>query len=395
LALATEAYDSKLCRFSKKAPSGAFFVADIMATTTALPNGSSKYDARTNLRTISDNRTADYSGIASGTMHRYAHRTRKYIWSRSMLSKLAISIFPLCLLSLSAMAATSAPTALELLASSAFTEIQEKTRLVPHDLVVEVLKQNEAGTHVMGAVTEVLPSDVHGAPTMRLFFAHQNQGAWNIGMEGSEAFDTELESMPLDVVSQDERSTLTLLGLRQEALTAPRFLNLGLPWREGNYWTMTAGPHGYSGWSLPYSSIDFSSDSDGDNVRTAAWGLVYTTCVKDGSALVTIVHENGYRTSYYHMEKLEPFPDGRLLASGIRLGSIGNGLPCGGSSTGAHVHFTVLNNRNEYISVNNAVLGGWTFHSGLFPYTGSASRGQQTVSPRGLLFNFGAGDRGI
>lgn len=312
-----------------------------------------------------------------------------------MFPKRTVLIFPLCMLSLSAAATTSAPLALELLASSTFAKVHESTRFAPNELVVEVLKQNEAGTHVMGAVTEVVPSDIHGAPAMRLFFAHQDHGDWKIGMEGSEAFDTELESMPSDVVSQDERPTLALLAQGQEALAAGQFAGIGLPWAAGNYWTMTAGLHGYGGWSLPYSSVDFWSGSDGNNVRAAAAGLVYTTCAKNGSALVTIVHDNGYRTSYYHMVGLEPLPDGRRIDTGTRLGSVGNGLPCGGSSSGAHVHFTLLDNRNQYVSLNNVVLGGWTFHSGLFPYQGNATRGSQTVYSRGTLYNFGPGDRGI
>lgn len=312
-----------------------------------------------------------------------------------MFPKLAISILPLCMLSLSAAAATSAPIALELLVSSAFTEVHEKTLFTSNEVVVEVLKQNEAGTHVMGAVTEVVPSDIHGAPAMRLFFAHKDQGAWKIGMEGSEAFDTELESMPLDVVSPDERPTLARLGQSQESLAAGQFVNIALPWAEENAWTMTAGLHGYGGASLPYSSVDFWSGPDGNNVRAAAAGLVYTTCAKNGSALITIVHDNGYRTSYYHLERLGSLPNGGRIDIGTRLGSVGNGLPCGGSSSGAHVHFTLLNNRNEYVSLNNVVLGGWTFHSGLFPYGGNATRGSKTVYSRGALYNFGPADKGM
>jgi len=312
-----------------------------------------------------------------------------------MFPKLAISILPLCTLSLSAAAATSAPIALELLASSAFTEVHEKTLFTSNEVVVEILKQNESGTHVMGAVTEVVPSDIHGAPAMRLFFAHQDHGAWKIGMEGSEAFNTELESMPLDVVGPDERPTLARLGQGQESLAAGQFVNIALPWAEENTWTMTAGLHGYGGASLPYSSVDFWSGPDGNNVRAAAAGLVYTTCAKNGSALITIVHDNGYRTSYYHLERLGSLPNGGRIDIGTRLGSVGNGLPCGGSSSGAHVHFTLLNNRNEYVSLNNVVLGGWTFHSGLFPYSGNATRGSKTVYSRGALYNFGPADKGM
>lgn len=213
-------------------------------------------------------------------------------------------------------------------------------------------------------------------------------------MEGSDAFDAELGIMPPDVVSLRERPTLALLGHGQEALAAGQFVNISLPWTEGKSWTMTTGLHGYGGWSLPYSSVDFWSGPDGNNVRAAA-GLVYTTCVKNGSALVTIVHDNGYRTSYYHMERLEALPDGRRIDTGARLGSVGNGLACGGSSSGAHVHFTLLNNRDEYVSLNNVVLGGWTFHSGLFPYSGSATRGSQTIYSGGGLHNFGPSDRGM
>ncbi|BDU19628.1 M23 family metallopeptidase [Dyella sp. GSA-30] len=313
-----------------------------------------------------------------------------------MFPKRTILIFPLCMLSLNAAAVTPAPIALELLASSTFIEVNGKARFAPNEVVVEVLKQNVDGTHVMGAVTEVIPSDVHGAPTMRLFFAHQEQGAWKIGMEGSQAFDTALESMPLDVVSQDERPTLALLGQDSEVLAPGQFLNFSLPWAKNRIWNLVAGPHANGVLPFPYSSVDFSSGPEINDVRSVAAGLIYTTCVKDGSALVTIVHDNGYKTSYYRMKQLVTYNEGSRLPVGSTLGSVGDKLPCGGTPSEPHLHFTLLNDKNENVSLNNVVLGGWTFHSGLLPNTGNATHGKATVTPPdGLMLNLGPDNEGM
>ncbi|MFP3607784.1 M23 family metallopeptidase, partial [Paraburkholderia sp. SIMBA_053] len=71
-------------------------------------------------------------------------------------------------------------------------------------------------------------------------------------------------------------------------------------------------------------------------------GIVYKSCVSATSALVKIVHDNGYSTTYYHMVDVTQMADGSPITAGTPIGRIGNELPCDGHTTGAHVHFSLL-----------------------------------------------------
>ncbi|HEY9130811.1 MAG TPA: M23 family metallopeptidase [Dyella sp.] len=314
-----------------------------------------------------------------------------------MSPKYFVAALPLYAMSFGALANTPAPVALEHQAISAFLETEGPLTRTHNEFVVEILKQSHDGNHIMGSLTETVSAASHAAPTSHFFFAHRQGDGWELGIEGSEDFSAALDRMPLDTIGESERMALQQ-GVAAEPehwRAAGHAVKIGLPWRAGTAWTMTSGAHGFSGSSRPYNSLDFYSRQDGNNVRAAANGTVYTSCARNGSALVTIVHDNGYRTSYYHMVRLEPLDNGTRVSEGTRLGSVGNGLPCGGSSSGAHVHFSLLDGQNRPMSVNNVVLGGWTFRTSMFPYQGSAQRANKTVYRGNPIYNFGSADPGL
>jgi len=262
------------------------------------------------------------------------------------------------------------------------------------DLLVEVLKQDSSSQYVMGSVTRKLPSDVHGTPPTSFFFAHRAEDGWKLGMSGQEAFLEALNAMPDTLLSVDERR----IWARQQMVSTEAPLatatGIGLPWPVNFAARMTAGMHGHVPNQRPFNSVDLWTSSG--RVLTPKTGAYYTTCKRGGSALVHLVHDNGYTTTYYHMERMPSFDDGTLIETGTLLGYVGNALPCGGSSSGAHVHMSLQFNSRP-VALEGKVLGGWIFHEGWFPYWGYLSRGNQRINPGSsmLVTNYGEDDPGM
>jgi LasA protease len=91
------------------------------------------------------------------------------------------------------------------------------------------------------------------------------------------------------------------------------------------------------------------------------------------------------------MENLTNLSNGAAVRKGTYLGRIGMGLPCGGSTTGPHVHFALKQGSNK-TPVDGKVIGGWLFREGNVPYQGYASRNSKQVNVGGELLNYGGGN---
>lgn len=242
------------------------------------------------------------------------------------------------------------------------------------------------GDWAFGSTTVPARSDGHEAPRSSLFVARHLAGGWRVELEGTPGFVDLARQAPREVVSDSEKD-LFASNFHARATRAAD-TGLGLPWPQGVAWWMGGGPHGNSGDSRPFSSIDFNG-GDG-RVLSAGPGKVYKSCVRGRSALVKVVHPNGYSTTYYHMYDLTTLADGSTVQTGTYLGHIGNELPCGGSSSGAHVHLSLLRG-NTHISVNNQTIGGWTFYEGSSAYGGYATRNGVRVNVGGRVTNHGGG----
>jgi len=136
----------------------------------------------------------------------------------------------------------------------------------------------------------------------------------------------------------------------------PFFPAFGLPYAPGQA-AYSAGIHSDDGATGPRNAIDLVPQ-DGV-VRAALGGTVHVwQCA--GGPWVTVDHVEGWRTGYYHMENIQ-VSDGQQVDQGTVLGTIGNALPCGGSSSGAHVHFTLwaLTATPAEQAANPAVAGDW------------------------------------
>lgn len=241
-----------------------------------------------------------------------------------------------------------------------------------------------SGDWVFGSTTVPMAyGQEHGSPLMALFLAKRTGKTWKVEFDGTPGFASLAQQAP--VLSDGEKETFrnNASGVQTLADTG-----LGLPWPQGVAWWMGGGPHGNSGSTRPFSSIDFNG-GDG-RVLSAGPGRVYKSCIRGRSALVKVVHDNGYSTTYYHMYDLTTLADGSAVRTGTYLGHIGNELPCGGSSSGAHVHFSLLKG-NTHISVNGMTIGGWTFYEGAQAYGGYAQRGSTRVNVGGRVTNYGAG----
>lgn len=182
-----------------------------------------------------------------------------------------------------------------------------------------------------------------------------------------------------------------VLGLAAPAATAEvaPFPALALPFKAGQQ-VYSAGIHSDDGSTGVKNAIDFSPADK--TVRAPLAGTVHLQHCAGGD-WVTIDHAGGWRTGYYHMEGIE-VTDGEQVEAGAVLGSTGNALPCGGSSTGAHVHFTLWTlpdapaanwSGKSFAEVSTAVaaalgepvdgktIGGWRFTAGAEQYAGTAT----------------------
>jgi LasA protease len=172
------------------------------------------------------------------------------------------------------------------------------------------------------------------------------------------------------------------------------FPTLALPFAAGQQ-VYSAGIHSDDGSTGVKNAIDFSPADR--TVRAPLAGTVHLQHCAGGD-WVTIDHDGGWRTGYYHMEGIK-VTDGEHVEAGTVLGSTGNALPCGGTSTGAHVHFTLWTLPDAPAARSDAgdwngvafgavsttlataygepidgkVLGGWRFTAGEQQYSGTAT----------------------
>jgi LasA protease len=165
--------------------------------------------------------------------------------------------------------------------------------------------------------------------------------------------------------------------------TAPKF---SLPWAEGTQWRLTGGPHSHTGRGRPWSALDFNGPVAGGSysVRAAAPGTVSRPCAN----LVVIRHAKGWKTSYYHLKDIR-VRDGQRVRRGQVLGRTSTRAGCGGSASGAHVHFTV-GRFDRWVDIRGMRIGGWVVREGSSPYIGCLVRaGERRCTPGGRVVNFG------
>ncbi len=258
---------------------------------------------------------------------------------------------------------------------------------------VQQLRVSPDSQWVFGSVAIPVPEHVHGSPEASLFIARRTVNGWQVALEATDEFVSLAESAPRSVVRAEEKALFRKQRDVHRGDTASLVEDTGLmlPWAVGISWRMTGGPHGNGGYERPFSSLDLAG-GDG-RVLAANDGYIYNVCGDGYSQLVRVIHSNGYATQYYHLRNQPAFVDGSHVSRGTYLGLIGCQLPCGGSCSGAHVHF-VLRQGGTFVSLEGKSIGGWTFHEGSSAYGGWAEHQGTIVGVGGYLYNYGAGPGG-
>ncbi|MDX1301199.1 M23 family metallopeptidase [Photobacterium sp.] len=142
------------------------------------------------------------------------------------------------------------------------------------------------------------------------------------------------------------------------------------PWRQGYAWVPN-GPHSHSGSGFPLSSIDVSYD-------WPKWGApTYSvTAAHDGYVTVMsrcqvrVINPNGWATNYYHMDGIQ-VGNNQWVTRDTKLGVYANqrsiALCEGGSSTGPHLHFSLLF-QGRFQSLQGVQFGPYQVHTGRYSY---------------------------
>jgi LasA protease len=276
---------------------------------------------------------------------------------------------------------------------------------------VEVERRSTAD---WGFGSTVLPTlgDAHAYPKGWLFIAHREAGQWRVALEGEPAFAAFGAVAP--ILAAAERRILAAGPATGDAGTGDagtgrlgtaraggrggggataygdRRTAIGLPFAQGQAWTLGSGPHSMSE-DGPRSSLDLSG-GDGQ-VRAASDGIAYTMC--GGHGWIRILHARGYATDYYHLyDNIDVH--GQLVRAGDFLGTVGNDVSCGGYSSGAHVHFSLLFG-GEYVDIDRYSFGQWVVTAGVSPREGILRHGSRVIEVGDDVYNYGpqALDEGV
>lgn len=135
--------------------------------------------------------------------------------------------------------------------------------------------------------------------------------------------------------------------LQAKAALAPPSNLMQLPWRQGYSWQPN-GAHSNTGSGYPYSSFDASYDWPRWGSATYSVVAAHAGTVRVLSRCqVRVTHPSGWATNYYHMDQIQVSNGQQVSADtklGVYAGNINTALCEGGSSTGPHLHFSLLYN---------------------------------------------------
>lgn len=198
--------------------------------------------------------------------------------------------------------------------------------------------------------------------------ARKNQEKWEIAFEFDQDFKALMNKMPETLIDKPTKQFYS------ESANKPESVNGGvlysLPWAVGEIGKFTGAPHDFHGiGNRPWSSLDFVPSSK--IVRAAADGIAYVACAN----WIAIDHADGQRSTYYHVANIQ-IANGASVVRGQALGVISTQSGCGGSATGAHVHFAmgVYGQKLTFSEIAGKVFSSWTVQSNTQQYVGCLVR---------------------
>ncbi len=164
--------------------------------------------------------------------------------------------------------------------------------------------------------------------------------------------------------------------------------SMRLPFRSGQLWAFTSGPHGAWAREGALAALDFAPGSSLPGcVPSDAWvtamasGLVVRT---DTGLIVVDMDGDGYEQTgwvilYLHVTNKDHIRTGDWVDQGERLG---NPSCEGGNATATHLHIARKYN-GEWISAGGPIpfeLSGWVVQNGAAPYLGTLVRDDAVVT---------------
>ncbi|AVK04040.1 MULTISPECIES: M23 family metallopeptidase [Pseudomonas aeruginosa group] len=164
--------------------------------------------------------------------------------------------------------------------------------------------------------------------------------------------------------------------LQAKAALVPPANLMQLPWRQGYSWQPN-GAHSNSGSGYPLSSIDASYDWPRWGSPTYSVVAAHAGTVRVLSRCqVRVTHPSGWATNYYHMDRIQ-VSNGQQVSADTKLGiyasDINTALCEGGSSTGPHLHFSLLYN-GAFVSLQGVNLGPYRINVGSGNYDNDCRR---------------------
>jgi murein DD-endopeptidase MepM/ murein hydrolase activator NlpD len=250
------------------------------------------------------------------------------------------------------------------------------------------------GAWTFGFLVTRAPEGIHSEPELRLFIGQRNENSgWQIAVEGDPAFLNLLPSLPGGLMPEEGRTLLLQNQAQARGEASPRAVIFGLPYAQGQAWTLTGGPHTYGGstspGARPRSSLDMAyPPATSGKVRAAESGIVYRA--SNCPNYIRVDHADGFQTSYYHVVN-ERVNNGESVLRGDILADEGASFGCGGYATGPHVHFSLLR-YGVYQDLAGYDFGGWEVEESANPYDGCMLRlSDSTRLCRGNQILYGEG----
>jgi murein DD-endopeptidase MepM/ murein hydrolase activator NlpD len=297
---------------------------------------------------------------------------------------LGLTLFFALLLNISRVAAQTA-TFDKSLSEAIASTVAKQYNVGSSRIYIDPANIQSENTWTFGTVAIMAPPDIHGGPEGMLFIAKQVGKDWQVFLQYTTAFDTELANVPITLIKTDVRPDVRLSSPNAPQ-TGYGASNLSLPWATGVTAYFTGGPHSNDGTgNRPWSAVDFVPD-DGA-VRAANSGRAWRDCPD----YVRVDHGNGYQTGYYHLRDIQ-VSHGQSVNRGQILGYISTNVGCGGRATGVHTHFSLRDGGNNKIEMHDTDLGGWRVRYTPTEYDGCMDRlgpNPTTVCKVGRILNTG------
>jgi hypothetical protein len=226
-----------------------------------------------------------------------------------------------------------------------------------------------------------------GTTALQYLFARLlKQPAWQQALYDQATFIHLYQEMFGDAWSRaDQFEPLLPADLQQPSLE--------LPFKPGERWSLTAGPHLAWNTGTPLGALDFSPvTGQAPCAVSRAWATAPAAgfIIRSENNMVILdldgdgFEQTGWVLFFYHIADQERLPSGVWINTDDLIGH----PSCqGGNSTGAHVHIARKYN-GEWLPADGPVpfiLSGWTAHFGDRAYQGSLEKGSDIVraSPGG------------